>query len=105
MKKIFIFLLFSLFVITSNAQVNYTIKISNNPNDHQEVKYIQDRLYQMFDVMPIYNDTLNTFTVKTYIDINSQDFSQKMLEFGGYNVITFNRSVIIIEKKEDEKTN
>ena len=102
MKKIFVFLLFSFFILTSNAQVGYTIKLNNTIGDYQQVKYIQDKMYQIFDNMPQYNDTINTFTVKTSVDINLQDFSQKMLEFGGYIVVTFNKNLIVIEKKDDE---
>lgn len=101
---ILFFILFNLFVTTSNAQVGYTIKLNNSNSDYQQVKYIQDKLYQIFDTMPQYNDTLNIFIVKsTSVNINLQDFSQKMIEFGGYTVVTFNKN--LIEKKDDEETN
>lgn len=100
---ILFFILFNLFVTTSNAQVGYTIKLNNSNSDYQQVKYIQDKLYQIFDTMPQYNNTLNIFIVKsTSVNINLQDFSQKMIEFG-YTVVTFNKN--LIEKKDDEETN
>lgn len=85
-----------------NGQIQYEIKLDNSSYpDTEEVKYIQSVMYSIFDNMPTYNEMLNTFYVKSNVDIDPISFKEKMFEFGHYSVLVFAKYEYSLKENEN----
>lgn len=92
MKRFLSLVLFFLLTSFAIAQKNeYRIGL-NNPKQGETIKYIQEKMFNIFDAMPLYNSDSNVFTVKTKYDITKETLTQKMLDIG-FTLISFTNTV------------
>lgn len=93
MKKTFLIFFLLINVSLFAERYKYEIRM-NNSVQPEEIKMLQVRMFEMFDVMPIFNDSTNTFSVETNVDIDQLVFSEKIVNDFGYNVLYFNKILL-----------